>query len=212
MKLKIIFIFLIFPIILFSQKIKTENVIKVSDSILKLEVGENLFKYFSISEGSYYKYRVNKKSESTGKFLSKKRLNKHTTEIWVLYHFECSELQNARSGLWIKLNEKLNLIETLKIKFIPEFLKNNLPSNFLTNENAEKIIEKTLTQKGFEISKPKLKFDEKKSKYIYYSINKLTKTKNTNGKDSGETEIITIDALNGDLISIEKGYYVIIIR
>lgn len=212
MKLKNIFIFLIFPIFLFSQKIKTENVIKVSDSILKLEVGENLFKYFSISEGSYYKYRKNEKTETTGKFLSKKRLNKNITEIWVLYHFECLELQNARSGLWIKLNEELNLIETLKIEFIPEFLKNNLPSNFVTNENAEKIIEKSLKQKGFEISKPELKFDEKKGKYIYYSINKLTKSKNANGKDSGETEIIEIDALNGEVLSIKKGYYGIIIR
>lgn len=212
MKFKILFIFLIFPFIMFSQKIKTENIIKASNSILTLEVGQNLFKYFTVSEGSYYKYRTNNNHETTEKFLSKKGLHKNVTEIWILYHFECEELQNARSGLWVKLNEKLNLIEPLKIEFIPNFLKNNLPSNFITNENAEKIVEKSFKQKGFEISKPKLKFDEKKGKYIYFSINKVTKTKNANGKDCGETEIVEIDALNGELLSLEKGSYGIIIR
>ena len=67
-------------------------------------------------------------------------------------------------------------------------------------------------QKGYEISKPKLKFDEKKAKYIYYAINKITKSKNANGSDCGETEIIEIDALNGEVLSLEKGYYGLIIR
>jgi len=212
MKHKILFIFLIFTSSLFSQKILTENIIKTSDSILNAEVGEKLFKYFTISEGSYYKFLKKNKSINYGKFLSEKALHKKVTEIWVLYHFECEELQNARSGLWIKLNEKLNLIEPLKIEFIPDFLKNNLPSNLITNENAEKIVKKSFKQEGFEISKPKLKFDEKKGKYIYFSINKITKSKNANGKDCGETEIIEIDALSGEVLSLEKGYYGLIIR
>ena len=212
MKLKILIAFLIFPFVMFSQKIKTENIIKTADSILTLEVGQNLFKYFTISEGAYYKYRTNNNYETTGKFLSKKVLHKNVTEIWVIYHFQCEQLQNAKSGLWLKFNEKLNLIEPLKIEFIPDFLKNNLPSNFLTNENAESIIQKSFKQKGYEISKPKLKFDEKKAKYIYYAINKITKSKNANGSDCGETEIIEIDALNGEVLSLEKGYYGLIIR
>ena len=212
MKPIIFFIILIFTSSVFSQKIQTEKIIKTSDSILISKVGERLFKYFTISEGSYYIFSKNKSSLNYGKFLSEKVLRKNVTEIWILYHFECAELQNARSGLWIKLNEKLNLIEPLKIKFIPEFLKNNLSSNFITIENAEMIAEKSFKQKGFEISKPKLKFDEKKEKYIYYSINKLTKIKNANGKDCGETEILEIDALTGNLESLTKGYYGILIR
>ena len=201
-----------FPLLMFPQKIKTGKIIKTTDSILTLEVGQKNFKYFAISDGSYYKYKTSNNHETTGKFLSKKVLHKNVTKIWVSYHFECEELQNAKNGLWIKLNEKLNLIEPLKIEFIPDFLKNNLPSNFLSIENAEKIIEKSFKQKGFEISKPKLKFDEKRAKYIYFSINKVTKIKNAIGKDCGETEIIEIDALNGEFLSLEKGYYGMIIR
>lgn len=212
MKLKILIVYLVFPFVMFSQKINTENIIKTADSILTLEVGQNLFKHFTISEGSYYKYRSNNNYETTGKFLSEKVLHKNVTEIWVLYHFQCEELQNARSGLWLKFNEKLNLIEPLKIKFIPDFLKNNLSSNLLTNENAESIIEKSFKQKGFEISKPILTFDENKEKYIFYSTNKLTIQKNANGKDSGEMEIIEIDALNGEVLRLEKSYYGVLIR
>ena len=212
MKLKFLFVYLIFPLSIFSQKIKTENIIKTTDSILTASVGQNLLKYFTISEGSFYKYKTNNNYETTGKFLSKRILRKKVTEIWVLYHFQSEELQNVASGFWIKLNEKLNLIEPLKIEFIPDFLKKNLPSNFITNENAEKIAVKSFKEKGFEISKPKLKFDEKKTKYIYYSINKITKSKNANGSDCGETEIIEIDALTGEVLSLGKGYYGLMIR
>ena len=110
------------------------------------------------------------------------------------------------------MTEKLKLIEPLKIEFIPDFLKNNLPSNFMTNENVEKIAVKSFKEKGFEISIPILTFDEKKGKYIYYSTNKLTKHKNANGKDCGEMEIIEIDALNGEVLRLEKSYYGMIIR
>lgn len=212
MKLKFIIVCLIISLSMFSQKTKTENIIKTSDSILTASVGQNLFKYFKISEGSYYKYKKNNNHKTTGKFLSKRVLHKNVSEIWVLYHFENEQLQNVRSGLWIKLNEKLKLIEPLKIEFIPDFLKNNLPSNFMTNENVEKIAVKSFKEKGFEISKPILTFDEKKGKYIFYSTNKLTKYINANGKDCGEMEIIEIDALNGEVLRLEKSYYGMIIR
>ncbi|NHM02847.1 hypothetical protein [Flavobacterium difficile] len=212
MKLKFLFVYLIFPLSIFSQKIKTENIIKTTDSILTATIGENLFKYFTISEGSFYKYKTNNNYNTTGKFLSKRVLRKKVTEIWVLYHFQSEELQIVETGFWIKLNEKLNLIEPIKIDFIPDFLKNNSPSNFITIENAENIAIKSFKEKGFEISKPKLKFDEKKGKHIYYSINKVTKSKNAYGQDCGETEIIEIDAISGEVLSLIKGYYGLIIR
>ena len=74
MKHKILFVFLLFTSSIFSQKLLTENIIKTSDSILKLEVGEKLFKYFTISEGSYCKFQKKNNSKNYGKFLSEKVL------------------------------------------------------------------------------------------------------------------------------------------
>jgi len=212
MKHTIIYIFFLLPFFVCSQKLETKEVIRVSDSILKVAVGENLFSYFKISEGSYYKYKKSNNHENYGKFISEKRLRKNVSEIWVLYHFEHEQLQDARSGLWIKLNQELKLIEPLSINFIPEFLKNNLDSNFISNSKAEEIAIKSFKEKGFEISKPKLTFDDKSAKYLYYSVNKITKTKNQNGQDTGETEIIRIDAITGKIVSLEKGHYGLIIR
>ena len=208
----IIYIILLLPLLAYTQKLETKEVIRVSDSILKSVVGENLFNHFDISEGSYYKYKKKSTHNTYGKFLSKKNLRKNVIEIWVLYHFEHEKLEGARSGLWIKLNENLKLIEPLAINFIPTFLQNNSESNFINNSKAEEIARKSFKENGFEISKPKLTFDEKSSKYLYYSINKVTKTKNENGQDAGETEIIGIDAITGEVVSLQKGYYGLIIR
>ena len=211
MKIKISFFLLFFFLFFYSQKMKTIDVLTSSDGILSNEVGKDLFKSFTISEGSYYRYQKNGKYTATAKFLGKKKLHKNVLEIWILYHFQNEKLGNARNGIWVKLDKNLNLIEPLNIKFIPDFLKNNQPSNFISNENAENIIN-SLKQNGLEISKPVLSFNEKSEKYVYYSINKLTKVKNGIGQDAGSTEIITIDALDGKLLSIENGVYGLIIR
>lgn len=116
------------------------------------------------------------------------------------------------SGLWLKLNDNLKLIEPLKLNFIPNFLKNNEPSNFVTYQKAKQIAIDSFKKVSLELEVSKLIFDEKRENYIYRVISKVSKTNNSAGKEAGETEIVEIDALNGDLINISKGYYGLIIR
>lgn len=195
--------------VVFSQRIKTEKVIQTSDSILKSEVGERIFKSFEISVGSYYKYQTKSKYVSYGKFLSKRSFKKNTTEIWILYHFRHG---NLKAGMWLKLNAELKPIEPLELNFIPEFLKNNEPSNFITYEKAQQIATDSFRKNSLEVDNPKLIFDDKKGKYIYLIISKITKTKNQIGQDAGETEIVEIDALDGKVSDISTGHYGLIIR
>ncbi len=208
MRNKCILLFLLIPLALFSQRIKTLEVVKTSDSILQTKVGERIFKCFKISEGSYYKFKNSSTYESYGKFLSKKALKKNTTEIWVLYSFRSDDLI---AGLWVKLDSELKLIEDLELNFIPEFLKNDKPSNFITYQNAKQIAIDSFKKPSIGIEEPKLIFEDKKDKYIYRVISMITKIK-INGKDTGETEIIEIDALDGKILNISKGYYGLMIR
>ena len=209
----IIYFFLIFySTISYCQNIKTENILNVADSILTTKIGKNLKNNFSVSEGSYYKFTSSNGKVKTGKFLSKRKLNKNVTEIWVNYHFNYPEIENVSGAVWIKLNEKLKLIEDLKLEFVPSFLLNNEKPNFITIEQAEIIAKTSFLNKGFEISKAKLEFNRELKKYIYYLTNKLTKLKNIIGNDTGEFEIVQIDAVNGEVLNLKKGYYGIIIR
>jgi hypothetical protein len=193
------------------QQLTSDKIIKVSDSILIANTNENLFKYFKISEGSYYTY-MNGKHLSTGKFLNHKKLNKNTTEIWVLYHLIYPKVEGIYGGVWVKLDSKFNQIEKLNLDFVPGFLWNNDSCNFISKQEALKIGIKSFQKSGIEIDEPILGYSESFKRYTYTIMNKLTKTKNQMGKDAGQAENVRIDAITGELLERFDSPYGVIIR
>ena len=199
-------------LIINAQQLYTEKVIKVADSVMISNTNENLYRLFDISEGSYYKYIKRNNLLSTGKFLDDKKLKKNTTEIWVLYHFDYPKVEGIHGGVWVKLDNKLCLIEKLDLSFIPSFLWTNETCNFIPKQSALKIGIGLFQKSGIEINEPILEYNESFKTYTYLITNKLTKTKNQFGENSGQTEVVRIDAINGKLLERYNGSYGVIIR
>jgi len=211
MRLKIIF-FLIFSFIInHAQKLKTSDILKASDSILLQKTNPELFDFFSLSVGSYYKYSK-KNTVKIGKFLSKKRLKNKVLEIWVAYDFNYPDIKGVRGGNWVKLDSRFNLIEPISLEFIPSFLWKKQESNFISKELALKIATENFKKNGIKIEKPELFFDNKLKLYVYMITNKLNEYKNSADRPSGNTEIIKINAENGKIAETFDGYYGLIIR
>ncbi len=195
-----------------AQKTSTDEIIRISDSIMTAQVGTNLKQYFEISAGSYYRYVKPNKTISYGKFLNHKRVKKNVQDIMVLYSFNYKAIKGVKGGVWITLDKNLNLISIGDLNFIPEFLKNKSESNFILPEEAREIAINSFKENGFEIENAELSYNSKLKKYTYSVCNKLTKVKNSAGKDSGEMEIVEIDAVYGSIIENRKGIYGLIIR
>lgn len=195
-----------------AQTTTTKEVIAIGDSILKSKIGGRLFQYFSLSEGTYYTYVTKHQRQGTGKFLSKRKLPKSFATFNLLYHFTYPQLKGVKGGLWLILDKNLNQIDTVSFDFIPQFVIDNTSSQFISTDTALDIASQNFKQKGFEISIPELSYDKKLKQYTYTVTNKLTKVLNQAGKDSGEMEIIEINAMTGKIERIEKGYYGLIIR
>ncbi|NDV69598.1 hypothetical protein [Dysgonomonas sp. 25] len=204
----VICIFLLIPSILSAQKIMVEDIISVSNDIVRKTVGDSLFQYFDISEGSYYTDVKN----HTSKFLKKKAIKGAINEIWVLYSFKYSHIDGIRGGMWVKLNSKLELTEALDYKFIPDFLLEGKSSNFISPTLILDKAKKILNKKGIKVLEPELKFNNHFNVYVYTITNILTQYKNEMGKDTGETEYCIIDAVTGNILSHDFGYYGTIIR
>lgn len=202
-------------IIVNAQKSKTNDIIALSKELLTESVGTDLIKYFDFSEpnGSFYNLKKNRFGHVPRKsFEPHKRLRKNWTEIWVHWYFNYPRIKGVHSGLWVKLNSRLELIEPIELDFIPSFVWDNKPSNFISIERATEIGNSKLTQTEFERTEPKLSYDNKKKKYIYTIQNKLTSEKDNNGKERGILEILEIDAVTGKPYELIKGYHGIYIR
>ena len=200
-----LFIFLLLLTLgLNAQRLRTEKIIDLSENYLREAVGQDLLNYFEPTENiSYYKLPANKFGfENTKKLKKHGRIRKNWTKIWVFWNFNYSEVNGVRSGLWIKLNKKLELIEPIELDYIPKFVWEKRPSDFISVEKAKLIGDKHLTKTEFGRENPKLKFDNKKSEYIYEIWNKKTQEIDLDGKKHGVLEIIKISALTGKVIEI----------
>jgi hypothetical protein len=195
-----------------AQPTTTKEAIAIGDSILKSKIDDRLFQYFSLSEGTYYTYDAKHQRQGTGKFLSKRKLPKSFATLNLLYHFNYPQIKGVKGGLWLILDRNLKPTDTLSFDFIPQFVIENTSSQFISEDSALAIATRNFKQKGFEISTPDLSYDKNAKQYTYTVTNKLTKVLNQAGKDSGEMEIIEINALTGKIERIDKGYYGLIIR
>ncbi len=205
-----IFILLLFLSLgLNAQRLKTEEIKDLSEKYLREAFGEDLFQYFEPTENiSYYKLPANRFGFENSKLLKKnRRIRKNWTSILVFWHFNYPEVDGIRSGVWVKINKQLELYEPIELDFIPKFVWEKRPSDFISVEKAKLIGDKHLTKTEFGRENPKLKFDNKKSEYIYEIWNKKTQEIDLDGKKHGVLEIIKISALTGKLIEITNGYY-----
>lgn len=210
---KLIFIgLLLLSINATSQATKTKEAIAIADSILKTKIGDRLYQYFSLSYGTYYTYVDRHKRQVTGKFLSNKKLPRSFSTLNFLYHFDYPEIKGVRGGLWLIVDKDFKLLDTLNFDFIPSFLTQNKTSNFISIDTALTIAKANFKQKGIEITMPELFYNDKLKQYTFTTYNKLTKILNQAGKDSGEMEIVEINASTGRIERIYNGYYGLIIR
>jgi hypothetical protein len=205
----LVLLILLLSIGLNAQKLKTQKIIDISEKYLEEAVGKNLLKYFNKTENiSFYKLPENRFGfEKTKKLQKNGSVRRKWTKIWVFWNFNFPEIEGVRSGLWIKLNKKLELEEPIKLDFITKFVWEKRPSDFISIDKAKLIGDKHLTKTEFGKENPKLKFDDKKNKYVYVIFNKITQEIDKHGEKKGNLEIIKIDTLTGKVIKITNGYY-----
>jgi len=189
-----------------AQKINKSEIIKISDSIILSNTNSHLMEFFNSTEGSYCRYK-------NGKIIKIDKLDlSQIQEIWVHYKFNHPELSPISNGLWVKLDEDFKLIEPLDLKFIPEFLWKNEAKNFITKEKAKQIAISKFEKKGIKIDDAELMYNDKTNSYVYIVYNKLNEKPNSANKPSGNTEVIKVDAITGNIVEKFDGYYGLIIR
>jgi len=204
--------FVLIGLLLFSIKAvsqtTTSEAVAIGDSILKSKIGDRLFQYFSLSEGSYYTYYDKHLRQEMGKFLSKKKLPESFTTLNFLYHFNYPEIKGVKGGLWLIVDKDFKLTDTLNFDYIPQFLIKDKSSDFIPVDSVLKIAKKNFKQTGslYSASTPELTYSEKLHQYIYTVYNELSLT-STEKNPRKEKEFIEINAITGKVENIGKGWF-----
>ena len=179
----------------FSQKYPTSEVIEKAEHYLNDAVGDSLFEYFKLGPNSYYEYKtksgkskwrdISKGKKTKGKFINGKNIN------FVLNHPDFQYPYTTKT-VYVQLDSTLNLIRLVNIDKIPKFLLRNEPSDWLTDNEIDNIIEQQNLKKPVEPVSKRLEFDTKSKKYYWMIFNTLYKE-----KCFSDEEILHINPISG---------------
>ncbi|PTX61926.1 hypothetical protein C8N46_10323 [Kordia periserrulae] len=210
----IFIVIFLFTIEIHAQRLKTEDILDLSEKYLIESVGKDLFTYFKPTENiSYYLLPANRLGYKKSKLLKKNhRIRKNWIGILVFWHFDYPKVEGVRSGVWVKISKQQKLYEPIELDFIPKFVWEKRDCDFITVQQAIEIGIKHLTQTKYGRELPTLSFDDKRKEYLYTIVNKLTSKKNRNGKESGMVEILEISALTGKVYELRHGYHGVLVR
>jgi hypothetical protein len=196
-----------------AQRLKSEFLISKADSILYIHVGERLYKYFTFNynQGSFYYYDKGDRIR-TGSLKQTKKTKGIFINANIRYVFNYPKIKGIKGSTFISFNNRFELVNPIELEYIPDFIKEGKPSNFITEKRASEIGLDSLNFSGIEIEGPFLGYNDKYNGYVYTINNILSKDINENGHKSGYEEIIIVDAVTSKIIYHEKLYYGLIIR
>lgn len=181
-----------------SQVYEPRTVLETAEQILKESVGESLYPYFKYDKKSYYEYRT-KSGKTKWNTLRKKRKTKgnfvSVNVRFILQHPEFA-YDWINKTIYISLDKSLNLTGEPNTDFIPDFLKMNEPSNWLSGEQIDNIIQGLNLKKTTYPIVKRLDYDTKSHKYIWTVFNTLYEEDYVS-----DVEFLEIDPISGKVIT-----------
>ena len=189
------------------QTYPTKMIIAKADSILKITVGDSVYKYYHYDKLSCYEYN-NSKNKPNLKYLTKNKNTKgHFRYADVRFYFSHPILKGICILTSVKLDSNLNLMDSICLEQIPDFIKQGKPCDFISSEKALGIAKDSIKYKGIEQVKEYFDYNSKHKRYVYIVYNVLSRQPDSQGLDSGEEETIIIDAITGKILEHWKGWY-----
>jgi len=198
--------------LLFGQSYKTNFIISKADSILKSQLGDTLFSYVKYDTDTYYEYksiwgktnleRLNKYKKTKGKFI------KVDVRWFVEIPFpNCPEFDTIKGSTSFRLDSLLRPIEKPHLDFIPDIYWTKKNCNLISKETAIQIAKNEKLEEGIEPLSGKLEYDKKVKSFIWEISNYLTRMRIFKNRDSGQVEIVKIDASTGKITNHDVYIY-----
>jgi hypothetical protein len=204
----------------YGQSYDTQVIINKADSILRQNVNDSIYKYFVFDSSSYYEFSgFFRSSDFIGEYkgflnswgvkrlLKNKRSKGHFKETDVRFRFNYTPFKGIKGMGFVRFDSLLNLREPPYLAFIPDFLWKEKSCDFISYEKALIIAQNSFKYKGIEPISQYLEYDSEYKRYIYIIDNTLTKSTDLYGHDTGETEVVKIDAVTGEILDYYKGWY-----
>lgn len=196
----------------YGQKYNTNLIIAKADSILRTELGDTLFSCVKYDKDTYYEYKsilgktkwktLDKYKKTKGKFIEV------DMRWFVVIPFpNCPEYDTIKGRTSFRLDNLLRPIEKPYLEFIPDIYWARKKCNLISKETAIEIAIGQKLEQGIEPLSGRLEYDSKEKSFFWEISNYLTRMRIFKDCDSGQVEIVKIDANTGEVMNHDVYIY-----
>jgi hypothetical protein len=202
----------------FSQTYSYEQIVGTADSIVKANLDPKLLKYFSRDSGDIkYEFKRNKWRKYKTRYarINKGEITKgnfNRTHMFYGFHYKEPLINDPLvpgflpGDIFLVFDSKLNQTEQVDLSFIPKYVREQRPCDFITMDKAIELSKLDKIQNGLEPLTATLSYNGNLKNYCWCVTSVLKKEPYRNST-RGEADTVTIDALTGQILSHEMTYF-----
>lgn len=205
------------PIITMAKKKRTyttNDVISNSDSLLRKQIGDTLFKYCKLESGSYYTYKKGSKLQFES-FDEEKKLPGKFDKAYMRYEFlmpygECPVYDTISGLISIEVQKDdtvFSLQQLPDISFIPEMAVAREVCTFISKEEAIKIALQDNMIKGVNAPDAVLRYIPGTKRFSWLVLSLIWNEKNVNDDEKTKKDVVMIDAVTGEILKHDTMLY-----
>ena len=192
----------------FGQTYLTSDIRATADSILRIYIGDSIFQHHCVYDtNTYYEYKsrwgktkwetLNKFRRTKGKFV------KVDMRWFVGFPYPQCPVFKIGGMTSFVLDSHLKPTGKPYLDFVPDFYWQNDSCQLLNKEQALTIARRQKLKPGIGSLYSLIKYDIESKRFTWEVSQTLWIKKDTHENDYGDSEVVTIDAITGEIISHE---------
>lgn len=180
-----------------AQTYDTATVIALADSVLRAEVRPRLYPHFSYDPDSYYEYRNGRGRSGWHELIARRRTRGRFVGTNVRFRFRHPEYEWVTGFASVRLDSLLAPVGPPYLDFLPAFLREGRPSDFISADSALTIARAHGLRSGLREPEARLVFDARARQYRWEVVSVYDeRTWGTTGYH-GDAEMVRIDPVTG---------------
>lgn len=200
----------------FGQSYSYEKIVGTADSIVKANLDPKLLRYFSRDSGDIkYEFKLDNRRKTRYSTIGKGETTRgHFKRTHLFYGFRYKEPKINDSltpgflsgDIYLVFDANLHQTEEVDLSFIPRYVREQRPCDFITMESAVELAKLDQIKNGLEPLTATLSYNGNLKNYSWRVIS-LLKKEHYRNSIRVEADTVTIDAVTGKIISHEITYF-----
>ena len=196
------------------KKWHTQDIVTISDSLLRAKMGDSLFAYCRFDNTSYYVYG-GRKEKYYLELLPTKKLTKDFQQAHIIYHFsmpwgECPQYDTVSGVInteLVKTDTTFSFVSEPDLSFIPKAAAARQPCKLITEAEAINLAIADTLVRGVNPPYAVLVYQAQTQKFLWLVFSLIWDERNFSNEEEAKKDLVIVDAVSGLVLEHKKVPY-----